>query len=216
MVASPRKLAIFVGYATLAVLLVMAAVTLATGATQEAHEHFATPDAYAADLLAKAGPTRLLFALDVAFTLLYSSFFTAFAMYLRTRGAPAALVWIAVGALLVTAVLDYIEDQHILAMLDSAAHGIVPSANAIAWQVAESGLKFSVSFFALFAFGLAVPRAGALATVLVLLLTVGSVVNAVVAYAIPVTSPVGIETGRWVGYVIAFVLTIAWLRREPD
>jgi hypothetical protein len=213
---SSRNLAIFVAYATIAVIVVMTIVTLATGANQEVHEHFAAPDAYAAALLAKAAPLRLLFGLDVAFTVVYASFFTLFATYLRGRGAAAALIWIALGAALATAALDLVEDQHILAMLDSAEHGITPSASAIAWQVAQSGVKFSVSFFALFAFGLAIPRTNLLGTGLALILTVGSLINAVIAYAVPVTTPLGIEVGRWVGFVVAFVLAIAWLRREPD
>jgi hypothetical protein len=213
---APRKLAIFIAYVTLGIIVVMAAVALVTGATQEAHEHFAAPDLYAARLVAEASPLRMLFALDVAFTILYAVYFTLFASHLSSHGAARALVSIALGAMLATAALDFLEDQHILAMLNAAEHGGVLGADAIAWQVTESGVKFSLSFLSLFAFGLALPRTNALSWVLSLLLSAGSLVNAIAAYALPVTSPVGIEVGRWVGFVVGFVLAIAWLRRQPD
>jgi hypothetical protein len=213
---TPRKCAIYIAYATLGVILLMTATSLVTGVTQEAHEHFASPEPYAAGLLANAGALRLLFAFDLVFTILYAVYFTALAAHMRARGSHAVLVWLALGAMLATAALDLLEDQHILALMDGAIHGTAPSVDAITWQVTESGVKFSVSFVALFAFGVALPRTGKLSWVLAAFLTIGTLINTVVAYALPVTSPMAIELGRWAGFAVGFVLAISWLRREPD
>src|SRR5690242_10780691 len=99
----------------------MVAVGMSTGATQEPHEHFAAPDAYAKSLLADAGPLRLMFALDIAFCVLYTAFFIAFACHLRNLWA-----WLGLGAMIIVALLDFVEDHHIVSMLESAEHGILP------------------------------------------------------------------------------------------
>lgn len=213
---SPRKYAIYIAYVTVGVIVAMTATSLVTGVTQEVHEHFATPERYAMALVEKPSELRLLFALDLVFTILYATYFAMLAAHLRARAASAVLVWLALGAMLATAALDLLEDQHILALLDGAMHGTAPSIDAITWQVTESGTKFSVSFVALFAFGLALPRTGTLSRVLAAFLTGGTLINTVIAYALPVTSPIAIELGRWAGFAIGFVLAIAWLRRETD
>src|SRR5262249_56563944 len=61
-----------------------------------------------------------------------------------------------------------------LAMLDMAEHQVLPAADAIAWQSAESAVKFSLSFLSLLLFGLAIPRTTKLGLVLSLFLTVGT------------------------------------------
>ena len=70
-------------------------------------------------------------------------------------------------------------------LLDGAEHGVLPSAGAIAFQVVESATKFSVSYLALFLFGLAIPRDTRLGLVLCLFLTAGTLASAVIGYALP-------------------------------
>ena len=138
-----RKLALNLGGCTAAVLVVMSIVSLATGATQEAHEHLVEPSAYAFGLVEHAQALRVVFALDIAFVILYTAFFAALAAYLRERGRP--FVVLALGAMVLTALLDVIEDHHIVTMLDAAQRAIPPSAGDIAFQATESACKFSVS-----------------------------------------------------------------------
>ena len=136
-----RKLALLLAGATAAILVVMVGVSLATGATQEAHEHYHPPAEYAAGLLAHPNALRLLFGLDIAFLVLYSAFFAAFAKYLRDLGRPFAML--ALGAMLGTAVLDIVEDHHILALLAMAEHGRPIDDSTIAFQEVLSSTKFS-------------------------------------------------------------------------
>src|SRR5262245_8190657 len=101
--ASMRKLAIVLACITGIWLVAMVVVSLVTGATQEAHEHFALPEPYAASLLEHPGALRLVFAMDIAFTALYTAFFVAFAGYLRGLGRP--FVNVALGFMLACAAL---------------------------------------------------------------------------------------------------------------
>jgi hypothetical protein len=208
---SSRKLAIVLALATSVVLIAMVITGLTTGAAQEPHEHFMAPDVYAQSLLAHRGGLRLMMALDVAFLVLYTAFFIALARQLKSLFA-----WFGLGAMIVVAVLDIVEDHHIIAMLESAEHGIVPDVGSIAWQAAESATKFSISYLSLVLFGLAIPRTRTIGWVFTLYLTVGTLASAIVGYAVgPETQP-SIESGRWIGFLAGFALAITWLWREPD
>jgi hypothetical protein len=207
-----RKLAINLAGATGAVLAVMVIVSIATGATQEAHEHFALPEPYAISLLAHADALRVTFALDIAFVALYTGFFAALARYLTLRGRPC--VRLALGLIVLTALLDIVEDHHIVTLLDGAEHAVLPSITAIAFQAVLSSTKFSVSYVALVLFGLAIPRDTRLGLVLCLFLTGGTLVAAAIGYGLPPASAHAFDGGRWIGFLAGFALAIAWLRAE--
>jgi len=210
-VVSDRKLAIALAAVTTAVLIAMVIVGKATGAAQEPHEHFAAPDAYVKSLLAHRGALRVVFALDVAFLILYTGFFAALARHLKNLFA-----WLGFGAMVLVALLDIVEDHHIVSMLESAEHGILPSADSIAWQATESATKFSISYLALVLFGLAIPRTRKLGWVLAGFLVAGTLISAVVGYAVSPESQPSIESGRWIGFLAGFSLAVAWLWGEPD
>jgi hypothetical protein len=189
-------------------------VSLVSGATQEPHEHYALPEAYAISLLEHADALRIVFALDVAFLVLYTGFFSALAKYLGERGRP--FVRIALGAMIATAILDIIEDHHIVSMLDAAEQGVLPSPGAIGFQVVESATKFSMSYLSLFMFGLAIPRDTRLGLVLVAFLTAGTLISAVLAYAMPQAMMHSFDNWRWISFVAGFGLAIAWLLKSPE
>ncbi|MEO6775828.1 MAG: hypothetical protein ABI467_22905 [Kofleriaceae bacterium] len=209
-----RRIAMTLAGFALGILVVMTVIGLVSGASQEPHEHFALPAEYGLGLLEHAGVLRAIFALDVAFLVLYTSFFAALAKYLGGRGRP--FVRLALGFMIATAVLDVIEDHHILAMLDAAERAVLPSATEIVVQSVISSTKFSLSYIALVLFGLAIPRDTRLGWVLSLFLTAGTLASAVVGYALPPSAQSGFDSGRWVGFVIGFALSIAWLRTQPD
>ena len=211
-----RKLAIGLAVASCVTLLAMVIVSIVTGATQEAHEHIAVPDVYAANLLAHADGLRLVMALDVAFLVLYTAFFATLPGYLRAIGQPRVLVTIALGAMIAVALRDMLEDHYMLALLAQAEHGIAPTSGAIAYQTTESATKFSISYLALMVFGLAVPRTTRIGLVLALFLTVGTLVAAVAGLAVSPSAQASIDSGRWVGFLIGFALAIAWLVRQRD
>lgn len=212
--AHTRKLAIYLAGCSAAVLIVMVAVSLATGATQEAHERYALPEAYAVMLLDHARWLRILFALDVAFLALYTGFFAALARYLADRRQP--FTRLALGFLLATTVLDVLEDHHIVTMLDAAESRMLPSVAEITAQTVMSSTKFTLSYIALFLFGLAIPRTTRLGLVLAWFLTAGTLVTAVIGYALPPAKAAAFDSGRWIGFLIGFALAIAWLWKQPD
>ena len=209
-----RKLAMVLAGASAAVLVVMTVLSLVTGASQEVHEHVMLPEAYAASLLAHPSALRGLFALDIAFLVLYTAFFAALASYLRDRGQP--FTRLALGFMIACAALDIIEDHHILALLRCVELGELPTPMAIAFQSVESATKFSASFASLVLFGLAVPRTNRLGWALSLFLIVGTLASAVVGYAVGPAQEASFDSGRWLGFLAGFVLAIAWLWREPD
>jgi len=209
-----RRIAMTLAGFTLGILVVMTVISLVSGASQEEHEHFQIPAQYGFSLLQHAGVLRAIFALALAFLVLYTSFFTALAKYLGERGRP--FVRLALGFMIATAVLDILEDHHILAMLDEAERNVLPSATEIAAQSVLSATKFSVSYISLVLFGLAIPRDGKLGWTLSLFLTAGTLASAVIGYALPPSAQAGFDSGRWVGFVLGFVLSIAWLRTQPD
>jgi hypothetical protein len=209
-----RKLAIALAVTSVAFLAGMVAIGMATGATQELHEHFARPEVYRRQLLEHADALRAVFALDVGFIVTYSAFFIVFARYLRARGA--ALAYYALGAMLMVSVLDIVEDHHILSLLDAAEHGVVPNVEQIAWQAAESATKFTISYVALFLFGLAIPRDTKLGVALAAFLAIGTLATGVLGYAAPASWRESLDGGRWIGFAIGYALVVVWLAREPD
>ena len=126
-----------------AVLLGM--VSVITGATQETHEHYKPAAEYTRDLLAHPGGLRLLMGLDVAFLVLYTALFGALAKYLKSTFA-----WLGFGAMALVAVLDIVEDHHILSLLSLAQHARPIDDASIAFQEALSSTRFSLSYLALF------------------------------------------------------------------
>jgi hypothetical protein len=197
-------------------LLLMVATAVITGATQEKHEHFMAAGDYATSLLTNAKGLRILMGLDIAFCILYTTFFATLAMYLRSVNAQRVFIYLGLGAMLLTCLLDMVEDHHIIALLEAAEHGVIPADSSIAWQSAESAVKFSVSYFSLVAFGLAIPRTTKLGYVLCLFLSVGTLLTAVIFYAAPPEFQASLESGRWIGFLAGFLLAIAWLRQQRE
>ncbi len=198
-------------FGTGAVLLLMVAVSAITGASQEAHEHYKLPADYARDLLAHPGSTRLLFGLDVGFLVLYTAFFGALARYLKTT-----LAWIGFGAMALVAVLDIVENHHILSLLALAEHGRPIDDSTIAFQEVLSSTKFSISYLSLFLYGISIPRTTKLGWALCLFLTVGNLVTGVLGYAAPPAWRESLDGGRWFGFLLGLGLAYLWLRRAPD
>ncbi|HEY4238870.1 MAG TPA: hypothetical protein VGM88_03610 [Kofleriaceae bacterium] len=210
-----RRLAIGLAIGACVILAAMVALSAASGATQELHEWYRAPDAYAAGLVAHPAALRALFGLDLAFLTLYALFFTTLAQHLH-RVAPSWLVWVGLGALLGTAVLDIVEDHHIVALLERALAGHPLDDDSIAAQHVISQTKFSLSYIGLVAFGLAIPRTRPIAWLLAAVLTAGTLATAIASLAAPADLRASLDAGRWVGFFLGFGLAALWLRRESD
>jgi len=213
---STRRLALALALATGAVLLVMVAVSMITGATQETHEHYKPAADYARDLLAHPGGARLLFGLDIAFLILYTAFFGTLARYLHGYASSRPYAWLGFGAMVLVAILDIVEDHHILSLLALAENGRPIDDSAIAFQSVLSSTKFSVSYLSLFLFGISIPRTSKLGWALCLFLTAGNLLSAVIDYAIPPSARDSFDSGRWIGFLLGFGLAFLWLRTAPD
>jgi hypothetical protein len=193
--------------AAIAILAVMVAITLSAGVSQETFEIARSPAVYSADLRRFAAPLRALFGLDSAFLIVYAALLIAFANRISTPDNRIAIA-IAIGAIVATAVLDMVEDHHILAMLRGVEHGVEPTAGQIAFQHTESQVKFHLSYLGLFLLGLHVPRRTVAGTALALLLTVGTLVQGGLLYAAPdPLLPTG-NLGRWIGFLVGFGLVL--------
>jgi hypothetical protein len=199
--------------AAIGCLTAMIAITLVSGVSQESFEIVRSPAVYAAGLAANPGALRALFGIDAAFLVLYATLFVVAGRALETS-ATRALVTLSIAMMLGTAVLDMIEDHHILAMLYGVESGSVPTAGQIAFQHTLSQVKFNVSYLGLFLLGLAMPRATLAGCALAVLLTVGTLVQGAVLYAAPVAMlPVG-NFSRWLGFVAGFALLILVVRHR--
>jgi hypothetical protein len=207
-------MAIGLAIASTAVLVAMTVLARLAGVSQEAHEWYQPPAAYAASLLVRPGALRVLFGLDIGFLVLYTAVFAGLAHHLTRLGRP--FVWLALGAMIGTAVLDIVEDHHILTLLGVAEAGRPIDEGAIVFQQTLSATKFSLSYLALVLFGLAIPRDTALGLVLAVFLVVGTLATGVLGYAAPPSWRDQLDGGRWVGFLLGFALAAAWLRASPE
>ena len=141
------------------------ALALATQGSQGQFQINRPAADYAALLVERAPSLRADLGLDFIFIVVYSAFFIALALVLKrwVEGQPfrdnvATIVDIAIGALLITGVLDAVENAHILAMLSMAEQGESIGQSEIAGQMVESQIKFLFSYFGVFVLSFALPH----------------------------------------------------------
>ncbi|HEY4176441.1 MAG TPA: hypothetical protein VGM90_06405 [Kofleriaceae bacterium] len=201
--------------AAIATLLVMVTLSAVTGISQETFEIVLSPADYSAGLRDHALLLRALFGLDSAFLILYASLITGFALRYVTP-QNRVLIGVAIGAIVLTALLDMIEDHHILALMRGALRGIDATSDQIAFEHTLSQTKFHLGYFAEFLLGLHIVRSSRAATVLAVLLTVGTLLQGAWLYAAPdAMLPMG-NFLRWAGFVVGFALIIQIVRRSSS
>jgi hypothetical protein len=135
----------------------MVAIAFSTGVTQEYFEAIHPAAEYAQKLKDSAAVLRVVFTLDNLFLLCYASFFMWFLVERRGKVdlLPANLLAI---CLFLAALLDAIENFHILAMLSRAELGYLPSDGEIELQYVLSAIKFIAGYFVAIVFGILYPR----------------------------------------------------------
>lgn len=160
-------------WATAATALAMFLVMRLTGTTQEAFEVVRPLSGYVTDLKAREASLRLLLAVDICFITSFTIFFIAWASRQCEQGASPLAVGIGLGMMMAVTGLDLFEDSHLLVLLREATQGDgsgVSAAN-VRWQMAESNLKFAVSFVGIAVLALSWPnRTPAAAAIRALLL----------------------------------------------
>jgi len=164
-VSKTERTTVMLGLAGGALALALFVLALATQGSQGLFQVNRPAADYAALLIQRAWPLRADLGLDFIFIVVYAAFFVSLALVLKSwvRDKPfrenvVAIVNVAIGALLTTAILDAAENAHILSMLSMAEQGQGIGQGEIAGQMVESQLKFVFSYFGLFVLSFALPQ----------------------------------------------------------
>jgi hypothetical protein len=201
-----------------AIVLCMVAGILATGGfSQEFFELSPSPAAVAAQLSDQPAHTfglRLNVGLDNLFIIAYGAFFVLLAVRLRGLLSPIT-IGVALGALLLTALLDAVENHHILLMLHAFQHGEPLSAAELEAQMVVSNLKFHASYLGAFLFAFGFYRLGGLGRVIAWLLWL-YVLLGMITFAVPVEIVTPFALARTVFFVLGFALAGAYFVRDQD
>ncbi|MFO1080295.1 MAG: hypothetical protein U1E23_06700 [Reyranellaceae bacterium] len=206
-----RPLALLAALSALTVAALLASA-LAAGISQEAFQvaRLAGPNAERL-LLAPAG-LRLNLGLDNLFIVLYAAFFVLLAVRLGDLLAPAHRA-VALGALLLTALLDAAENHHILAMLFSAEQRLPLSVGESQLQMAASAVKFQASYVGLVLFAFGLYRLGGIGRPLAWGIWLLYVPLGIVIWIVPPESVRPLVILRTLSFIAAFVAVALLLRR---
>jgi hypothetical protein len=99
----------------------------------------------------------MVIGFDNAFILFYSTCFLLLGHRLLKIGGNRTLAVAGTALIMVTALLDMLENLHFLTMISMAQASIPISAGEVAVQVWESLVKFHISYMGLFLLGLVIP-----------------------------------------------------------
>jgi hypothetical protein len=138
-------------------LVAMMLVTLTTGVAQEPFEVVRAVESYRQALLEAAPTLRVVLALDTLFVAAYAAFFVSFGRAAE-RAGDAAFLRLGTLAVLGTAVLDIVEDQHLFALIDSSALGEPLTLATLRAQHVLSQSKFHLTYVGTVFFALGLPR----------------------------------------------------------
>ena len=202
-----RMLAVLAGLAALIVAGMVVGI-VSTGMSQDFFQSARPIEAHIARLTASplgATGLRINLGLDNLFIVVYGAFFVFLAVRLRALLDPWAGT-VALAAILLTALLDAIENHHILMMLHSAERGMSLSTGESQIQMILSAVKFHSSYLATFLLAFGFLRLGglgrAIAWALWLYVPLGVVISAL---PIEIAGPWAL--GRTCFFVAAFVLS---------
>jgi hypothetical protein len=154
--AATAKTASVLAAATAIVFLLLLAVVVTQGISQQYFELVHTPEIYTAAITAHSSALNIIFVLDNIFIVLYTSMALFTISTLRHNG-PAFVSIAAYTFVFLVAVLDFLENFHIYALMQQAKSGIAVSAAAIQWQSVESMMKWHLAYFAFFLLGFLMP-----------------------------------------------------------
>jgi hypothetical protein len=151
------KLTAALGLWSSLLVFILVGMNVLTGVSQEYFESTHPVREYTERLIRDAGPLNGAFTVDNLFVVSYAAFFVGLGILFQLHAGPL-VVRLGVGAMLLVALLDSVENHHITAMAQSALRGIALSDQEIRMQVVVSSLKFHVSCFGALLFALAFPR----------------------------------------------------------
>lgn len=183
------------------------AVGFQVGIAQEPFQAGRLADENVTNLLLNPQWLRFNIGFDNAFIVFYTAFFALFARHMRTLVSGEA-AFVALGALLIGAALDAVENHHILTMLYSAEHGLPITTGESQLQMLASSLKFHAVYVGTFLFGFAFARLGALGMLIALGIWFVFVPLGLAIYVIPLELSRPLVIARALFFVATFALSV--------
>jgi hypothetical protein len=199
-------LAILATFAALTVAGMVVAI-LATKGSQDFFQTARPVEAYGAYLstpLVALG-LRLNLGLDNLFMLFYGAFFIVLSVRLRDTLGPS-LAGTALAAVMLTVVLDSIENHHMMTMVHSIQSGLPLSVTDGQLQMIASQVKFHASYLAVLLFSFGFLRLGKLGRIIAIALWC-YIPCGVLISVIPVEQAKALVLGRTIFFVFAFILS---------
>jgi hypothetical protein len=201
-----RVLAILATLAALTVACMVVAIVTTRG-TQDFFQTARPVEAYGAYLATPlvALGLRLNLGLDNLFMIFYGAFFVVLSLRLRPM-LDGRLLTVALAAMMLTLVLDAIENHHIMTMVHSIQHGLPISVTDGQLQMIASQVKFHASYLAAFLFAFGFLQFGRLGRIIAIVLWC-YVPCGVLISVTPVEQAQALVLGRTIFFVFAFILS---------
>lgn len=201
----------------LAILATLAAATVAgmvvailyMHSSQDFFQTAGPVEAYGAYLAIPRVPLglRLNLGLDNLFMIFYGAFFVVLSVRLRDLLDPR-LLGTALAAMMLTVVLDSIENHHIMTMVHAIQNGLPLSAADGQLQMIASEVKFHASYFAVLLFSFGFLQFGRLGRIIAIVLWCYIPCGVLISVT-PVESAKALVLGRTIFFVFAFILSAA-------
>ncbi|MGZ3238541.1 MAG: hypothetical protein ACXU8A_14325 [Burkholderiaceae bacterium] len=192
-----------------AIVIAMIAGILTTHISQDFFQSARSVGEFSAKIADTPGSAfglRLNLGLDNLFVLIYGSFFVLLAVRFRSSMDPWMSA-VALGAMLLTVLLDMIENHHIAMMLHAIEHMLPLSAEESHLQMIVSAVKFHSSYLALFLFAFGYCKQGKLGRRIAQIVWLGYLPLGILISVIPVELTKPLAFARVIFFVIAFLLS---------
>ena len=201
-----RTLGILAALSGLTVAVMVVGI-LVTRSSQDFFQSARSIEAYGAFVATPLGPfgVRLNLGLDNLFMIFYGAFFVVLAVRLRGMLDPR-LLGVALAALMLTVLLDSIENHHIMTMVHSIKEGLPLSAAEGEVQMIASAIKFHASYLGVLLFSFGFLQFGKLGRAIAIALW-AYIPCGVLISVMPVEQAKALVLGRTVFFVFAFILS---------
>ncbi|MFM7322466.1 MAG: hypothetical protein ACKO5K_13210 [Armatimonadota bacterium] len=191
---------------------IMMVLTAVTGVAQEPFEVVRTVEEYRAMMLRGAPALGTILSVDTLFIAAYAAFFIAYARVVEAAGTRE-LLRPGLLALLATALLDILEDQHLLALSRSVALGEDIGLATLRGQQLLSQTKFHIGYVGLFLFGIGLPRRDWPERVFAFAVALPIPVLGAVLWSAPPAWVPALSIARWFGFLFGFLGAVVLLGR---
>jgi hypothetical protein len=210
-----RALAILAGLAALIVACIVVGI-ISTRGTQDFFQTARSLEAYSAYLATPLVPfgLRLNLGLDNFFMIVYGTFFIVLTIRLKDM-LDGRLLSVALGAMLLTVLLDSIENHHIMTMVHAIQNGLPLSTTDGHLQMVASQVKFHASYLAVFLFAFGYWQFGRLGRITAIVLWC-YIPSGILISVVPVEQARLLVLGRTVFFVFAFILSAVLFYRQPQ